>query len=83
MEKPFGKVPREVGRWVDRRLGMDQSIIMILRQWTQLLRSRVKVNLTYCQEFQLTVDIPGTYIKGLPPVLSHLFVISEVLLNYF
>ena len=57
LEKAFDRVPRDVLWWAMRKLGIDEWLIRIVQSMYANARSRVRVNGTFSNEFEVKVGV--------------------------
>ena len=57
LEKAFDRVPREVIWWAMRKLGLEEWIINIVKAMYSNANSKVRVNDTYSDPFEVKVGV--------------------------
>ena len=57
LEKAFDRVPRKVLWWSMRKLGVDEWIVKLVQAMYTNAKSRVRVNNSYTDEFEVNVGV--------------------------
>ena len=57
LEKAFDRVPRDVIWWAMRKLGIDEWIVSVVKSMYENVRSRVRINGSFSEEFEVKVGV--------------------------